>query len=533
MKLTKQVTSIEDLPTEMICELFSYLPPMDLVACSRVNKRWRSIYAGLKLHRLDASDSDRRLNEWYDTTQSIRHTERCSLSMFDSLVYKPLLSNLTYLALHHYQSEFDFNQLNCFPQLVHLEMRSETLFCRKKTKRYLNLPNLQVLAFHISDTDWTLSIDCPKLRTLFYRVENEDEEDEWLLEVKHPETIQKLEADVVDLNVLPFKCVECLVTRKAEVFSPTTLPSLPRLRELRYKKTIERVFEEEYRRGFVTFDRMKRTLSEFLDKAERLRGSDFRLRFAGLQLTKATLDQIDFGAFVNEETGRENVFNDRVYMKNYHLIEPGALHFIDRVHYNYLLYHVNGEFPHCFSQKFTGIKSVEATVVQDVDHFLWFLRSLRSLRRLKLTLTELGQEFYDQLPASAHSLAELFLGHCHCKDGLQLNFNFIAKFKCLSELGIHQELSLESLTSLVRWIGKLKSCYFDVSGKRNCFWIRKKVDSTKWEISNASASFPRLSIFDRQLSIFETENPNELLNFFNRPFRTGRRVIHLIPNPIS
>ena len=144
-----------------------------------------------------------------------------------------------------------------------------------------------------------------------------------------------------------------------------------------YIKGIERVSEIVSCHGAGTVDRVKRTLSEFLNETKKLRGGDFRFTFAGFQLTKTMLDQIDFGVQIDESTGRERVSTEYVYMKNYHLIEPGALQFVRSVNYNRLLNHVTGEFPR-FSQKFTGIKDVWATAkVKDADHFLLFLKSLR------------------------------------------------------------------------------------------------------------------------------------------------------------
>ena len=249
-------------------------------------------------------------------------------------------------------------------------------------------------------------------------------------------------------------------------------------------------------------DRMKRMLSEFVNEAKKLRGCDFQFTFSGFKLTKVNVDQIDF--VVDEESG-ETVCNEYVYPKNYQLIEPGALHFVYRVDYTRLVNSVPGEFPRCFSQKFTDIEEVYATAeVQDLKHFLWFLKSLRTLRSLELEHAELSQEFYDQLPASAHSLIRLELRAGFWKNMLQLNCDFISKFSCLSYLTI-EHLSLESFTSLVRSLGKLVESYFDVRSKGECIEIEKESDSSVWKILKAG-HLP-----------FETENPDEILNFIEEP----------------
>ena len=90
---TVSTTSIEDLPSEMISKLFYHLPPKDLAACSMVNKRWQSIYAAFKLHRLVANsyhDFDRVLSSWWDSNETIREAERCEIKIFFRMVDKPL-----------------------------------------------------------------------------------------------------------------------------------------------------------------------------------------------------------------------------------------------------------------------------------------------------------------------------------------------------------------------------------------------------------------------------------------------------------
>ena len=509
MKSTNRTTSIEDLPPEMINELFEYLPPKHLAACSMVNRRWHSIYSNFKLHRLAVIDYDPDLNydiiKWQGSNQPIQEAEQCHPTMFLRLAEKPLLSNLRHLAVSG-SFEFDLNKLNRYQQLVHLEICMRSL----GGKLHLNLPRLRVLAFHRINYGCALSIDCPELDTLGYPGESEDAT---LLEVKRPETIKVLETNWFGSQLAPFKGVECLVTYEFEAINKATLLSLPRLKELRYDRDIEGLVRYEFDNEVGVVDHMKRTLSEFLDEAKKLRSRDFRFTFCGFLLTNVNVDQIDFEAQVDEDDDEfEYVHNEYVYMKNYHLIiEPGALDFVQSVDYTRLLSHVTGEFPHCFFQKFTGIKEVEVQgVVKNLDHLLWFLKSLRSLRKLELG-AELSQKFYDQLPAVAPSLVSLELsGQCE-KTRLQLNFDFIGQFAHLSDLSIYSGLSLRSATSLVRLLGGLKEAFICVRSGGDLRIVKQR-RSTVWKVQEENLYEEELIPTDQLL--FETENPSEIANFF-------------------
>ena len=469
------LTSIEDLPPEMIGELFRNLHLMDLAVCSLVNKRWHSIYTAFKIHRLVVIEkSELEFTKWDHLDQNhperrVESKELLQLNLFKRLVDRPLLSNLKHLALCNRSSkvlEIDLNELNRFSQLMNLEIKGRL----GREAVYLNLPRLKVLAFHNFNDRCPISIDCPELNVLVYG----ERQEECLLEVKHPETIRKLETDMFDAKLTLFKSVECLVTREFKVISETTLQSLLRLNELHYNARIQntfRVFSNEV----GTFARVQRVLNEFLENVKRLRGSNFRFIFANLQLTKENLNQIDFGVKVKEARngrGREEVTDEHFYLKNYQLIDRNAtLDFIKDLNYNHLMSIMAEGIPGCFFRKFSQIESVEANTVQNEHHFLEFLKSLKSLKNLHLFGLPLSQEFYDQLPVTANSLIKLELGGDY---ELQMNFDFIAEFSCFSKLSIYPELSKESFPSLIRSLGTLKNASFAFSWRGDMVSIRKR-----------------------------------------------------------
>lgn len=162
---------------------------------------------------------------------------------------------------------------------------------------------LRVLALH-QPNYCALSIDSPKLSTLVFHGKAFD--------LTHPESIRTLDTDLIRSELAPFKKVKCLVTRRFEAISKDTLHSLPELKELNYSMTIEDAFRDEFGNAAGTMDRMKQVLNEFLDEVEALRGSDFQFRFAGFQLTKAKMDELDFSV---------QVFGDLEYVSDAYIYE--------------------------------------------------------------------------------------------------------------------------------------------------------------------------------------------------------------------
>lgn len=499
----QRATSIEDLPPEMISEVFKRLKLKHLVTCSLVNKRWHSIYTSYKLQRLAVADESRYDNyfvKWSHSNRTIREEERCRPAAFVGLVEHPLLSSLKHLVLAG-AFEFNLNKLNAFDQLVHLEIKMPIL-----SEVHLKLPRLKVLAYHFFNNLSPLSIDCSQLSVLAYVGEDAN-----LLKVKNPETIRKLVTSMVGSKLAPFQSVECLVTKEFDAISQTTLLSLPALKELRYNGNIERLFRA-FNNAIGTLDRVRRTLREFLDHARVLRrGTDFRFCFSGFPLTKETLEQIDFGAQIyeiydeDEESDgedlsdEEHVSNEYVYLKNQQLIDPNdPLEFLIELNYTRLINCATGGIPSDFCEKLICVQSVSARRLHSADHLLWFLALLRSLRKLNLNCV-LGQQFFDDLPASAPSLTRLVLIDRWASE-LRLNFDFIANFSNILRIEIENQLSFDSFKSLAKHFGQLEwvSIRFSLNRLKfsictcNNIWIVKQGDRC----------------------LFETERPHEILSFF-------------------
>ena len=489
--------TIDDLPVEMVYELFRHLNPKDLTACCTVNKRWHSIYAAFKLDRLFIVHNFHRFFElhlvkWRFPDRKVEEHELVHSAMFGRLLDKPLLSNLKHLALTGYPLLFQLEIVNNLTQLVHLEIHH---LYGVDSDLNLNLPNLKALVIYYMCYRYRLSIDCPKLSLLVYsEIPNQS-----LLDVKQPETIKKLVTNMVGSKLVRFKNVQCLVALELNVINQSTLLSLPNLKELHFNQNFDCALKQFDFRKVGSLNKLKRMLKEFLVDVKALRRPEFRFRFAGFELTEIKLDQIEIDLQVKPQ--KEFVFDECVYTKNYQLIEPGALDFIQTVDYSRLMANVPA-IPRCFLKKFTCIHWVKASSVSDPDHLLEFLKSLGSLTRLHLIHSELNQSFYDRLPAFARSLIRLQLDINGSKE-LQLSLDFIPRFLCLSWLWIRpQDLPFESITAVIRWLGKLEDAFFVFTYKKAFFAIRKLRESRVFQVLNGNG-----------IKLFGSPNPEAIVDF--------------------
>lgn len=505
-------TTIDDLPAEMISELFKQLNLKDLAACSVVNKSWYKIYSDFKVTSLAAFQYPDRLRKWCYPDRNIEDKELCKAAIFFRLANKPLLSNLKHLFLCGYGPRIDLNMLNRFTHLVRLEID-----IRIEKPINFNLPKLKVLAFHQLNMQSSLSVDCPALEVLVYREGPLMIENRTLLEVKQPETIRVLDSDLFgSVRLAKFKNVNCLIARGFQMIGKDNLQSLPKLKEFHFKLCIENLFATHFNQ-IGTLNRIKRKLTKFMDDVRVSKGDDFKFRFVGFPLTKTLLDQIDFNVklverhFVSGSSGYfEEVTNEYIYLKNYHLIDPDAsLDFINRLDYNCVIDIMAKKIPIGFLKKLTGLFEVKTKgAIQDANHFLSFLQSVGSLKSLSLDRSQLGQEFYDQLPKSAHSLVNLTLigdrRNIRGDRDLELNFEFVDQLSNLDKLVIYQTLSIESFTSLVRWSNELTEVVCQCELKEKLFRIQK-FRKELWEVYD-DKSFHQVLI--------RTGNADEVLNYF-------------------
>ena len=358
----------------------------------------------------------------------------------------------------------------------------------------LKLPKLKVFAYtELNYRPYVLSIDCPELSVLAV-YQNAGP----LLRVRHPETILTLYTDRSLSSIFKFKNLECLVTDRLELMCIDTLQSLPKLQELRCEVNFEQAYSAERRE----MDHMKRTWRRFLDMANRSR-RDFRLVFAGLRLTETSI--VEFKLREYRKHGEVVVPDEYLYMMNYEMIDPKPnLMHVGQLDYHLLSGLIN-EIPACFSQKFAYVQRVDVIgAVHDPDHLQSFLKALRrSLRKLRMDLPNLSQEFYNKLPELADFLIKLELRENKEK---QFNFDFISKLQRLSSLTVEQPLLFEPFRSLIRCSAGLVEGGFCLELNKKWFFIWKAKDCKNWKIGENN--YCRV--------VCETERSDEILQYFAR-----------------
>lgn len=503
---TKSVkpTVIDELPAEMICELFKYLHLKDLINCSMVSKRWHSFYTVFKPYKLVAIDRQfYSISKWCDSDWRTEDKELCQQEWFNGLAEQHLVSNLKHLVLINSNvTDFDPDKLNNFKNLVHLEIEISQI---SRYEMNLNLPKLRVLAINWPNNMF-LSVDCPALRTLIYSEKNHKDDDE-LLDLKHPDTIKKLNTNMLGSKLARFKNVECLITNEFKIISRDTLLLLPKLKELTYNKSVKNLIPN-FQNEVHQLKEIKRRLREFMNGVNKLSGSGFKFRFAGFQLTKKRLDEIDFGLQERCVSHPWQIGCDEyVYMKNYRLLNPDDnLEFIYHLYYTLLTKNAPKKIPKCFSKKLTRIRwfTIQGPI-QDERDLLCFLKALSSLKKLILWPPQLpSQNFFDLLPESNRSFTEFYSPSSYNPGyELQLNFDFVGKLPLLSTIQIDSSLSLESLISLV---GQFKNTgYFTFKFKQvDRFIIRKERGSKE------------CTILDCAVPVVKTEKLEEIVAYFTR-----------------
>ena len=493
------MSTIDDLPPEILQEVLRPLSLHDLVRLKSVCKRWNLLISQMRIQRLSTGTDLEIRHRWYHTKQPVKPCEVCHFELFIVQHPRPILSNLKYLRLNFWVDEsdrqkaliFDPNALNAFKQLIQLEIESY-----EAGGLHLKLPNLEILSLNWNDNTNPVSVDCPKLTILHFSESAEQDQ----LRVENIDRIRVLDSPFLGAKLVRFKNLEVLHCSAYDQAFPDrfALLELKQLRRIYCGYGFGRYDIGE------DFDHLQRRLREFMRLKRVLGRTDLQVFFAGLLLIDDKLDDIDFGL-----ESRDNVpfiSPEQLYMKHYNRLQD-ELSFVWKVEYNRLFSLVD-VLPKDYFRRFPELRSVDARCPLNEQHLLVFLRQICFLECFSIENSDLSQSFFDCMPEFCW-LFNLGLfendesaSESSAKPELQLDFSFIGKFRGLIFLTIERDLSLFALRTLVAAFGHLKNmCEWPFRFRRKNFKVRKEADS--YSLANESEHLKGVTL-------------NEIIDYFER-----------------
>lgn len=448
-------TTINHLPPEMLLAIFKNLSARDLFEKMPVCKLWNEVISLVKIERLSVDADLDPKERWYHSKRPGSESQLCHPNLFVAHHKKSTFSNLKYLRLHcrlwnGKLKDFDFNDLNTFKHLVHLE-----LFYYPDNKLYLNLPNLLVLYLDWPTSQCNLEIDCENL-SVFHNRENADNDS---LLVHHPNTIRVLDTGKPGTHLAQFKNVECLRYRHFDrrSFDSSILLNLKNLKVIHYDFDLQYFNSDFFDVNEDTFEDILQELRSFMQKKRTLGRSDLTVYFSGLRLAREDLSDINFALDAHDRLNF--IVNERLYMRNYDRVR-NEMGFIRKVNYNQLLRSIQ-ILPGDYFSRFFNLDEVTATCPLNEQHFLQFLKNIERLKFLRLYDPDLSQGFFESLPEFC-SLAqiELLREADDIRDNeIELNFDFIRKFNKMNFIRIDYNLSRTSMRTFIASFRNLRRVF--------------------------------------------------------------------------
>ena len=426
--------TLNDLPTEMVCEVLSRLSLQDLVRFKMTAKRYLEILSVSRVNKLKVGV--------HEMSNSI---ERCQPNLFALQFARPTLSHLQHLTIDAHPNPFNLNELNRLTRLAQLKISCEL---PNGDPICLDLPDLRQLEVACNGTR-EMRINSTKLEKLTYYG------DEDLLQVKHPETVGSLDSDLPFEHLRSFRNVRHLrSSSRFHILDERTLLDFPNLKEIAFTGTFLDVY-------YASLPYLER----FMTRKKALGRADLKVQLVSLELVDhKPIDDYRFSKIFSwfEEVGYNygDNYGDlydyeehkgffyllRLHVHNYDQLIGTAP--IRSVSYIEIMQLFRGRIPDDFFSKFGGIKRVSVPqLYAGEEHLLWFLQSVPELKEFESHAVILSESFFHRLAQScSKSLRSISLYEVELKR-LQ-NLDFSGEFKVLSSLSLNMDSSLEE----IRWL---------------------------------------------------------------------------------
>lgn len=436
---------IDHLPDELFVLILNYVDLSDLFNNGKlVSKKWYSFISEMRFDELIVSRQFIYSNSWFHTYKSInlKNLIQCrKFDFFDFDSFRRNFLNLKYLKIYCYtdRSALDFERLNRFERLIHLELGYAGEESAKQNL-CLRLPNLEILKIknYFGQPD-KLIIDCPRLNVLSCF----DLDDVSIDQSTIASSIRHLEVKKFNHKLRKLVNLECLrwVNMSTELscefssFTPRYKDQLFTFMPVGLKEL--HLNDEQIGDVFKLENDCRLCIGHFLkERIVQKRHHNLKIYLEDVRLS--TYKPID-----------EYKFNARKYLT---LFYENYEQLADRVPcYNQIDYddlmQVFGEIPANFFRKFINIQKVRSKNTKNPMHFYWFISNLYNLNDLHLYTPGLGQAFYNRLPAIAPRLTHFYLAE---RIDLELKYDFVLRFKVLIKFETSQSLPLDLTLSVMK-----------------------------------------------------------------------------------
>ena len=493
------MTTLTELPIEVIHLVFEYMDLEEICTCRLVSKWFNEIVKAFRVFELSFYDEGWfRKSSWYGDGKPILPLNSLNLSKVSFLsslsVDLRFLKRLSYTVKE--SDEFRLELLNSFQWLEQLELWfDDPDWWQGDRVKSLRLNQLKQLFLSFKFQIF-IEFNLPKLSrlALSYSPSNHEQVDvHQLLEsihFVHPSTVWRLDL-FNDLNTSEFSIpsnfdgvehLQCDLTASTHRQIETILTKFSRL------KVFEVWLNEEAR----VYDGHFEFLNQIMQQKKKLKPS-LRVYFCDVELSSQR--PAESYAFDRESKLASLVHN---YSS---LVYSHSLWTVD---YGELLRLTNGQYQTL--KLFNLTKSVK--VSEHIDHpdrFLDFLLSCPNLESLILINSSLDTEFYRRLPAHT-SLLELNITE---DQELQIDFKFLPKIKNLIHFTTNQNISLYAIRGIAHQLKFVDYLKFKI---RNLQYVIKSING-KFKMSRVNS--PRGDLIEYCRGVPKMAN---LLEYFEKKF---------------
>ncbi|KAG4067563.1 hypothetical protein HA402_005335 [Bradysia odoriphaga] len=389
---------MNDLPDELLIFIFEHLKIQDVIQCSLVCKRFKSVCQGVKIPELIISNTIENIKDyWFDTKAQFNIQNAIDVTTFNSFRSIFRLDKFKRLYFWGCQSEFVQLNLNDLTQLEQVKIDVKDVVGAKHDI-YINLPNLKIIEIDRdwSDRSYTFFITAPKLEMLScYRFN--------AIHLTYPNTVIHLETKVYTEKFHVLKNLQFLQVVYGflyEVVWPKIFSIFPKLTTFACSQN-----------GCQT------SIKNFLKEKYRLQRNGLKIYYQSVEL-----DHINKIHEYNSLHPEEFVFQ----IKNYNsLAEIVTCKF--EISYNKLMDLLGSKIPSDFYKKYFLTRRIRVeNNVENQDSLFRFLKNFQYLTQLNLCCDSLDQFFYNKL-VELDQLSDLTI----INSKSIFNFDFLLKLKRL------------------------------------------------------------------------------------------------------